>query len=354
MKVLVATTSIGDLDPVRATQVIGGAWTDRSPHVTLTTRPMSAGGGGFVSAVGAVPSAEQRLVVHDDEPVTVVRDADGRVYVEAAQVLAVRREDRSSYALGQVLAGLVADGVTDLVVGVGDVTCLDGGLGMLQALVDGDAPADDLTWLDELRDRLRDVRITAAVDDNLPLLGFHGAAASAGLDAQEAQAREQAMGAYVDRARRVVPAARDLLTGNERRLDREPGAGAGGGLAYGLLLLGGRLREAPDVVAEVNGLEEAIAAADLVVTGETVFDWRSLEHSVLARVSRSAAAAAKPVVVLAHEQQVGRREAMSLGIAGTYSVIDPGRRGPDRRTGQEPEVRLASLVRRVAGTWTPA
>ena len=72
------------------------------------------------------------------------------------------------------------------------------------------------------------------------------------------------------------------------------GGGAAGGLAGGLAALGGRLVAGFDLVAEHVELEERVAAADVVVTGEGYLDAQSLDGKVvggvceLARCSRPA------------------------------------------------------------------
>ena len=53
------------------------------------------------------------------------------------------------------------------------------------------------------------------------------------------------------------------------------GAGAAGGLAGGLLALGGRLVPGFDLVADHVDLHDRLAAADVVVTGEGYLDARA-------------------------------------------------------------------------------
>jgi glycerate kinase len=86
-------------------------------------------------------------------------------------------------------------------------------------------------------------------------------------------------------------------------------AGAAGGLAGGLAAIGAELRPGFDVVADVAGFREALAAADLVVTGEGRLDETSLAGKVVVRVLQEAAAAGIAAAVIAGQVApgVGRR-----------------------------------------------
>ncbi|NYJ75063.1 glycerate kinase [Allobranchiibius huperziae] len=373
MRVLVTCDAIGVATPPEAADLIRAAWLQRAPAVTVDALPLSRGGRGFAAAAARVEGAREEPLAAGGALGTVVLLPDGSAVLEAAQAQA----DRSSYSVGALLvAAADVPGVRRILVGVGDLRCLDGGLGMLQAMAGRpDDPAEtDLGWLRETRVAWRGVPIVAATSHALPMLGFHGAAAHAeealGLSRQQSQEAENALGEYVDRTRRALPPRRDLLTGKDRRLDREPGAGAGGGVAFGLGLIGAQIRPGAQVSAELAGLDRAVAASDLVVIGEDVFDWRSLQDTVLAHVGEVAAARGRPVVVLSREAHVGRRESASLGVSGVYSAVPAGRLSADvRREGAgsvrgsdgseasavpDPSELVAQLAARVAGTWTPA
>jgi glycerate 2-kinase len=83
-----------------------------------------------------------------------------------------------------------------------------------------------------------------------------------------------------------------LLTGRLRSLsdryrrdfgvdvDAIPGAGAAGGLAGGLIALGGQLVPGFDLVAAMTGLTDHLRSADLVITGEGHLDPPSFEGKV--------------------------------------------------------------------------
>lgn len=77
-----------------------------------------------------------------------------------------------------------------------------------------------------------------------------------------------------------------------------PGSGAAGGLAGGLVALGGRLVPGFDLVADEVDLHDHLVAADLVVTGEGFLDEQSFEGKVVGGVQEWAADAGVPVVAV--------------------------------------------------------
>jgi glycerate kinase len=97
-------------------------------------------------------------------------------------------------------------------------------------------------------------------------------------------------------------AARDL--GTDFR--KAAGAGAAGGLGYGLMTFcDAQLRSGFDLVAETLGLRERIAACDLVITGEGRLDSQTLDGKGPAGVAAMARRAGKPVLALAGSVEEG-------------------------------------------------
>jgi glycerate 2-kinase len=79
----------------------------------------------------------------------------------------------------------------------------------------------------------------------------------------------------------------------------EPGAGAAGGLGFGLLAFcGAKLRPGVEVVMNAVGLVDRIARADLVITGEGSLDEQSLRGKVPAGILRACALAKVPVAIV--------------------------------------------------------
>ena len=88
------------------------------------------------------------------------------------------------------------------------------------------------------------------------------------------------------------------------------GAGAAGGLAGGLFVLGGQIVRGVDAVVEEVGLEDRIEAADLVITGEGFLDAASFAGKVVGGITELGEWAGKPVFIV-----VGDADADGLAAA---------------------------------------
>lgn len=385
MRVLIAPDCFtGTLSAAQAAEAIAQGWRKSAPRDDLTPVPLSDGGPGFLDVLagaleGTVVSVTVAGPLGSPVPAVIlmVDAGNGRTaYIESAQACGLHllsEAERnplvtSTYGVGELIEAAVRQGATSVVVGLGGSGTNDAGAGLLAALGAGDPAAlaaggavlgdlddDGLAGLAAVRERLREIDLVLATDVDSPLLGFHGATAvfapQKGATPEMAQQLESALGRFTEVAGRAVPPGRDLLTGKEMRLEREPGAGAAGGLGYGLLLLGGRRVSGVQAVLDAVGFESLVAATDLVVTGEGTFDWQSLSGKVVAGVAQAALAAAKPVVVIAGQVRVGRRETMALGISGAYAVAeDPAQVAAALA---DPAATLRARTTRVATTWSP-
>ncbi len=372
MRVLLVPDRLAQLTSVEVARLLREGWTETNPEVEVEALPLASGDLGFTAALERLGRAEP--VTATDAwgakvPCTMLVVPGPRgdvVYLEAAQVLGMQLAGDGmalpgpygSRGVGELIAAALRLRPSQIVVGVGDTATLDGGLGLLRALagdeVAGTAELDEV--LPAARRCVGDTQLVGATSDDPLLLGLKGASARCvdlfGQTQQWAQEREREMGDFAQRARSLVAERRDLLDGGPQRLDRLPGSGAGGGLAFGLALLGAQLVSGPAQVAQTVGLDEAASRADLVVTVTETFDWRVLEHSVPYEVAQAAGRYGRPVVLIAREIEIGRRETMSFGISGAYPLYRPGPRS-GRLEDLDVCRALAGMARRVAGTWTP-
>lgn len=373
----------GTLTATQAAEAMAAGWHDTAPHDALTLLPLSDGGPGFLDVLGrALEGDTVALTVSDpigrEVPAAVLvvdREGERTAYVESAQAAGLHllaADERnpaltSTWGVGQLVLAALDERPDRIVVGLGGSGTNDGGAGFLAALGAGPAEvlarggsalaqADDdaLSGLLAARDRFSGVDLVLASDVENPLLGFKGASAvfgpQKGASPELAQELESALGRFTEIVARTLPAPLDLLTGAPRRLEREPGAGAAGGLGYALYLLGGRRVSGVDLVLDAVGFHDVVRESDLVVTGEGTFDWQSLQGKVASGVAAAALEAGLPSVVLAGQVLVGRRETMGLGISGTYAVAET----PEQVDAAllDPVGTLRARAARVARTWS--
>jgi glycerate kinase len=161
------------------------------------------------------------------------------------------------------------------------------------------------------------VSLVAATDVDNPLLGLHGASAVYGPQKGADQAAVMELDVALERWADVVEAA----VGRPGLRDA-PGAGAAGGLGFGLFALGGTRVSGIELVMDVVDLRGKVATADLVITGEGRFDHTSLRGKVVSGVARVAQEAGVPCVVAAGQAEIGTREAAAHGFDDVLSVTD--------------------------------
>ena len=364
MRVLVAPDSFGGtLSAEEAAEAIAAGWRRRAPDDKLDLVPMSDGGPGFVTVLHRSLGGELRpMVVHDpygaEVPAAVLLTHE-TAYVEAAQACGLhltpagqRNPERgSSGGVGELVAAAVDAGARRVVVGLGGTGTNDGGAGLLGALGASATPVTALERgprgletlqavdLGPARARTRGIDLVAASDVDNPLLGLVGATNVYGPQ----------KGVLDERRFAVDQALTRFAELTDRRLASAKGAGAAGGLGFGMMLLGAERVPGFDVVQEAVGLADRAAAADLVVTGEGSFDFSSRSGKVPYGVAAVAGAAIRPCIALAGTVKVGSREMRALGIDAAYSCVDLV---GEERSLAEPATSLSALAERVARSWS--
>ncbi len=360
MRVLIAPDEFaGTLTAVEAARAMAEGWARQAPGDELDLAPMADGGPGFVDVLQAALGGELSAVTvsgpHGEPVPGAVLRTGGRAWVESAQACGRAltggeyAESATTWGVGELVGHAVEAGATEVVVGLGGSGTNDGGAGFLGALgASSDRPLDQgATGLDGVttvdltpaRARLAGVSLLCATDVDSPLTGLFGATRTFGVQKGIAEERLPAVDAVLEQ----------LAAATDRRTALEKGAGAGGGLGFGLLLLGARRRPGFDVVAEAVDLAARARVADLVLTGEGAFDFSSRSGKVPYGVAAVAAEALRPCVALAGRVLVGSREMRTLGIEAAHSLVDLV--GEDRALA-DPGGSLAELAARVARGWS--
>lgn len=287
---------------------------DVLPSADITLMPIADGGEGTAAVICAARKGEWHACdVHDANGAIVTARyctvASGTRAVlessEAAGRWRIAPEQRdpdlaSSFGVGEMLLDAARRGVHEILVGLGGSATNDGGFGMARALGfkflnnDGNAlngRVSELMQLAEIQapQNLRLPRIIAAADVRNPLLGPRGCT---NVFSAQKGARAEQIGVLEAALARLASASKS----DKHNL---PGAGAAGGLGFGLAAFcGAEIRSGFGVVAQAIGLFKAIAAADVIITGEGRLDAQTLEGKAPAGVARLARKAGKRVFAI--------------------------------------------------------
>jgi len=185
----------------------------------------------------------------------------------------------TSRGVGELVELAHRAGAGRVIVGVGGSACTDGGAGAVEVLGKY-APLDGSRGL------------TVVVASDVRTL-FLDAAAIYG--PQKGATADQ-VAELTERLERVAEGYRRDYGVDVRTI---PGGGAAGGLAGGLAALGARIESGFDLIAQELGLQDAIAHADLVLTGEGRLDGSSMDGKVVGGVLRMAHSAGVRGAVIA-------------------------------------------------------
>ena len=325
-----------------AASAMGRGWNRAMPEAQTHFAPIADGGEGFCEALHLALGGVWVDVDTEDALGRPIRArylwmAGTRTAViemsEASGLWRIRRQDfdplrASTFGTGTLMRNAIERGARRIWVGLGGSATTDGGMGMAAALGFRffDAQRKELEPLPSNLSRVREVHaegcvslpeLVAACDVHNPLLGERGTAAvfapQKGASPEQIEILEQGLAVYAEAVRRLVGV--DLRDA--------PGAGAAGGIGFGLMALcRAKMEPGFDLVARVVGLEARIRAADLVLTGEGRLDAQSLEGKGPVGLARLARACGKPVLAFAGSVQE------SAALWDVFDSIIPITEGP--------------------------
>ncbi len=258
--------------------------------------PIADGGEGFVDtmiaamqgvkvtapshdALGREISAEYGIVQREGNTIAVIEmaAASGMWRIDSLERDVMRS---STFGTGELMRHAIEEHRVDqIIVGLGGSATNDGGTGMAAALGVRFLDVKD-HLLDPVPESLHRVArvdfsqrialpsVQVACDVENPLCGERGASAVYGPQKGASPSQVEELDRWLSHLTQVTDAEVHAHI---------PGAGAAGGLGFGLLTFAGaHLMSGFSMVAEVCDLPQRIAAADLVITGEGSLDAQSL------------------------------------------------------------------------------
>ncbi|MBI5385130.1 MAG: glycerate kinase [Verrucomicrobia bacterium] len=319
-KVLIAPDKFkGTLTARAAADAMARGWRRARPDDEIAVFPISDGGDGFGELVSAGLGAVPRKVLTVD---AAHRTCNAEWWWEAASRTAIIEAARinglamlpparyhpfelDTFGLGAVFRAAMATGARRCLVGLGGSATNDGGFGLARALGwvflnERGQVIERWTELHALsqfsfpeRERWFE-EVLVAVDVQNVLLGPAGCTRvygpQKGVRPEDFEFCERCLGRLAEVARR------------ELHFDAasEPGAGAAGGLGFGLrCFLNARLESGFGLFARSTGLEARLREAQLVVTGEGAIDASTLMGKGVGELAARCRAAGVPCVGLA-------------------------------------------------------
>nr|WP_297863800.1 glycerate kinase [uncultured Acetatifactor sp.] len=313
------------------------------PEAEILVRPMADGGEGTVEALtpglgGVICTAKVqgplgrevdcRYGIVEQEKLGIIEMAG------AAGITLITPKERnpmaaSTYGAGQVILEAVKAGCRRFLMGIGGSATNDGGLGMLRAFgyefvcEEGNLAqkASDLDRIVEIRrekvvPELEECVFRVACDVTNPLCGPSGASAVFGPQkgATPEMIRQLDLGLehFAEVTRRFYPAA-DAAA---------PGTGAAGGLGFAFLAYTNAVLEPGiRIVLEETRLEDDIAQADMVITGEGRLDGQSVMGKAPVGVAGLAKKYGKKVLAFSGSVAEEARACNKAGIDAYFPIL---------------------------------
>src|SRR5438093_268750 len=297
MRILIAPDKFkGSLNAREVADNIAKGLRDELPDAKIDIVPMADGGEGTAEAICDARGGS-RLKCKTHDPLGREIDArygwieSGKIAVmEMSEAAGMRRLTESerdpvratTLGVGEMILDAANRGANEIIIGLGGSATNDGGFGMARALGfrffgEGENEIQSFAELLLLKrierpKELEPPRIVAAVDVRNSLLGENGATRVFG-------PQKGASKSDLDNLERALTRLADVVT-TEFGFDyrNEAGAGAAGGLGFGLLsFCRATIRPGFQVVAEAVGLELKMKDVDVVITGEGSLDRQKLE-----------------------------------------------------------------------------
>ncbi|HEX5243949.1 MAG TPA: glycerate kinase [Tepidisphaeraceae bacterium] len=348
MRILIAPDKFkGCLTALEVAQAMAEGIRRVIPDAQIDLCPMADGGEGTVSALVAAtkgklltrrvtgPLPEMKV----DATFGMLGDGQTAVVEMAAAcglaLLPTSQRDpmaTTTFGTGELLLAAAEAGAKHVILGIGGSATVDGGVGCAQAcglpvlLEDGEpvSPTEPLCGrdLDSILmikhgrgSPIERMQITVACDVVNPLFGPNGAAVVFG---PQKGATPPQVKQLDDSLRRLAERTGKLEAANT------PGAGAAGGLGFGMLAwFGATLASGVQTIIDAVDLQSRLRQSDLCITGEGKLDEQTLHGKTPIGVARAARKAGVPCIALAGSLGAELEPLRAEGLDAWFSIC-PG------------------------------
>jgi glycerate kinase len=346
MKVIIAPDSFkGSLTAIKVAKSIEKGIKRVDANIETVIVPMADGGEGTVQSLIAMSEGVMvEVMVHDplSRPFNSFYGimGDGKTAViemAAASGLELLKNDErnvlntSTFGTGELIKHALDRGCTEIIIGLGGSATNDGGTGMAQALgvrfLDEKGKEQNMCGaelinihsvdMSGLDTRVKGLNIIAACDVDNPLCGINGASNVYGRQKGASDADVQTLDKGLIHFSDLMKSYAGL------DFSEYPGAGAAGGLGYGVMcFLGAKLESGIEIIMRETKFADTVVGADLVFTGEGRIDSQTAFGKTPFGVAQVAKQNNIPVIAIAGSLGIGYQELYNNGFDGIFSIID--------------------------------
>ena len=317
MKILIASDSYkGSLTSKQVANIITQAIYEKDQSIEVFSLPIADGGEGSLECALNIQNAKLiECEVHgpyDDLVLAKYVKINQTAIIEMAEASGLMKDVRqmknpllaSTFGTGELMIDALNKGCTDFILCLGGSATNDAGCGMASALgvkfmcqderlkpIPNELRKCTHVDLSNFDSRIEGCTFTLACDVNNPLLGECGASYVFG---------PQKGAKDVEELDQILSHVSNLLekeTGNFCR--NNEGAGAAGGLGFGLMCLcNAHKRSGIEVMLELTHFEDIVQKVDLVITGEGKTDKQTAFGKAPVGIAKVSKKHNKPVVLI--------------------------------------------------------
>jgi len=324
---IVADKFKGSLNANSVARVIASGWSNVWPDDQIEQLPMSDGGDGFGSIMADHMDLSEQFFLgcdaarRDCELSYWIDDSFKKAVFEAAVSNGLFHFQKEKYhpfeldtwGVGELLLNLKLNKVEECLIGIGGSSTNDAGFGMARALgwrFFNNEREEIINWTDlsSLKSIIEPESIvwpsiTVASDVLNPLLGLNGSTwvygSQKGLNKKDFAVADKCF-------ERLAKIASDKI-GNDFSV--HSGAGAAGGLGFGMLAFAGaKICSGFELFAEKTNLESKICNSDLVITAEGKMDSQTLMGKGTGQVASMSRRLGKKCIGLAGQLELSRAD----------------------------------------------
>ncbi|MGX1902619.1 glycerate kinase [Thermolongibacillus altinsuensis] len=309
MRIVIATDSFKEcLTAQEVGQSIQKGIEVEIPDAIIDVLPMADGGEGTIDALIFATNGKKVELEATDAYGKRRRTYYGvlgdnkTAVIEIAKVVGLETVSKrdplnaTSYGVGELILHALQSGYRKFIITLGGSATNDGGIGMLQALggkfldsngnqvpgIGGALHKIESVDFSEINPLLKECELIVASDVENVLCGPNGATYVFG---PQKGAKETDL-FHLDTGLSHYSNLVENKLG--KIIQNTPGAGAAGGLGFGLLVIGGQINSGAKIVSDAINLEKYIKTADWVITGEGKSDFQTLYGKVPVYVAKIA------------------------------------------------------------------